>query len=114
MTEASYIRNLVPRQSDIKNNTSTTIAFFEEAEMGNVIAEEVDPEEWYTDQVRADGLGISLVSQTIGVDRHLGELANYLYHDGHISTIHVQIVRGWLNRRHNFLDAGSGLPPFRK
>ena len=72
---------------------SKTISFFE----GTTGTEHVDAFHWFID----DDSVFKRVSDDVAVKRH-GEVANYLYLDGHVRTISVGQIRTWCDKPWNF------------
>ena len=46
------------------------------------------------------------VADEVALERHVGELANYLYADGHVEPITAETIAGWCADGFNF-----ALPP---
>ncbi len=104
----SYVWSILPFETrfeiQTQQNTSRTIVLLEAAD--DYAGREVDPRTWF------DGGGFSppfaKISAQIAVDRHNGNLANYVYADGHTETIDVSQISAWANEGLNFGLPGNG------
>ncbi len=85
-------------------STHETIVLFEAAnsiEMENHF-DHVHSSLWFTEEYPTAEERWKQIQNEVAVDRHSGEVANYLYADGHVSPIAAAEVNGWVDRSFNF------------
>ena len=58
---------------------------------------------WFTEAFPTSAARWEQVQREIAVDRHTGSVANYLYADGHVSTIAAWQVAQWSDKEVNFM-----------
>ena len=80
--------------------TSRTIAMFEGTD--HVHHDHVHSYEWFSENNIADGHVFDAVAHEVAVDRHQGDVANYLYLDGHVASLNVQQIQEWCDKPFNF------------
>lgn len=79
--------------------TSRTIAMFEASELHT---DHVHSYDWFTEPNLLDNRVFEAVSHDVAVDRHSGNMANYLYVDGHVRSISVEQISQWCQQPFNF------------
>ena len=59
--------------------------------------------EWFTEShARPGAIGEQIRAGEVAVDRHAGDVANYLYADGHVSAIAASQISEWVDEGFNF------------
>lgn len=94
------LRNVYGTVNNINKirETTTTIAMFESSDSSNA-TDHVHSYDWF----QGEPLEIfKNVSSEVGVDRHHGGTANYLYLDGHVETIASEEIFAWCHEETNF------------
>lgn len=88
--------------------TSQTIIVFEAAEDEDQVSVHYDhahPSDWFSPRNIQRGRTWSKLNREIKPDRHQGVVAEYLFVDGHVRGISVDVVKHWCYQEYNF-----GLP----
>lgn len=88
--------------------TSQTMIVFEAAEDEGQISIQYDhahPSDWFSERSIRRGRTWSKLNREIKPDRHQGTVSEYLFVDGHVRAISVDVIRQWCDEGYNF-----GLP----
>ena len=93
------VPNTVERVSQIQA-TSKTLAMLEAAE--NFHSDHAHSYDWFAASSDIGQVTFEFVSLEVDVDRHSHSSANYLYLDGHVSSISVEQIRQWCDQQFNF------------
>jgi prepilin-type processing-associated H-X9-DG protein len=101
--QTSFIKNLAPR-NEKQLQYSKTIIYFESA-IG-MTKSTVDPTNWFDERKTPDEIWTELRA-TIATKRHTGDVANYLYADGHVVAIPESHIRSWVENRTPFVLANN-------
>ena len=83
-------------------STHETILLFEAGASVNDSFDHVDSWEWFTEQFPTAEERWAKVEKDVAVYRHSGEVANYLYADGHVSPISATQISEWVSQGFNF------------
>ena len=83
-------------------NTHGTIVMFEAGNAVEINVDHVHSWEWFSEAYPTAAERWTQVQSEVAVDRHLGEVANYLYADGHVSPIAAAEVNVWVSGGVNF------------
>jgi prepilin-type N-terminal cleavage/methylation domain-containing protein/prepilin-type processing-associated H-X9-DG protein len=118
--ESSYVFNsylTIPSDPDpakdesIRNlydlpETQRTIMLFEATEVARFTFDHVDAHYWFGEEnlkYNAERQAVwKNVERDVAVTRHLGEVANYLYADGHVGVIAASQIAEWCAEEFNF------------
>jgi len=82
--------------------THATIMLFEAGNTVEAHFDHVHSWEWFTEKYSAADDRWNQVQREIAVDRHTGQVANYLYADGHVAPIAANQVEDWVAKGVNF------------
>jgi prepilin-type processing-associated H-X9-DG protein len=91
--------------------THSTLVLFEAGDIVDQHFDHVDSWEWFTEAYptaaeRWDRIADEKADENdkgeVAVDRHGGDIANYLYADGHVSTIPASQISQWVDEEFNF------------
>jgi len=96
---------------DYLDSTSQTIIVFEGSDVRNPESfyfEHVHPSLWFVSRGAPAWIKIT---REIQPNRHEGDLANYLFADGHVEPISAQIVKQWAESGYNFALPGNAETP---
>jgi prepilin-type N-terminal cleavage/methylation domain-containing protein/prepilin-type processing-associated H-X9-DG protein len=100
-TKDESIRNLY----DLPE-THRTIMLFEATEAAQLTFDHVDAHYWFSEENlknnSTDQAVWESVKKEVAVDRHLGDVANYLYADGHVGAISAGQIAEWCSEGFNF------------
>ncbi|MGB7347488.1 MAG: prepilin-type N-terminal cleavage/methylation domain-containing protein [Pirellulaceae bacterium] len=114
-----YFYNKVLHQPSAEQDTTTTLMQFEHAG-GELYYYEPDPPplpdnplEWFSPASIQARQVWPKVQKYIATKQHIGETANYLYLDGHVTVIPSRVIEDWCNEGFNFALRGKGSPPTR-
>jgi prepilin-type N-terminal cleavage/methylation domain-containing protein/prepilin-type processing-associated H-X9-DG protein len=105
-TEAFVYPEVVP---DFVSNyyklseTHNTLLMFEAGKKVELNFDHIDCWEWYTETYPTAAKRWEQVEGDVAVDRHVGDTANYLYADGHVSTIAASQIAEWVEQEINFV-----------
>jgi prepilin-type processing-associated H-X9-DG protein len=83
--------------------THATIVAFEAGATVEGTLDHVDSWTWFTEAYPTAADRWARVQQELAVDRHGGNVANYLYADGHVSGISAAQIQAWIEAEHNFV-----------
>jgi prepilin-type N-terminal cleavage/methylation domain-containing protein/prepilin-type processing-associated H-X9-DG protein len=112
--EAFVYPQLVPdfvSKLDDLSETHNTIVLFEagparkfEAQFDQVATQfdHLHSWKWLTDSYPTTAERWDQIQREVPVDRHAGDVANYLYADGHVSTIAASQIAEWVEEEFNF------------
>ena len=99
LTKEPEIRGDGPAFDNLRKITETTrsiIAFeLSENRADSVFGDHVHSFMWFRDGNKHAGIVYDVVSLEVAVNRHSGEVANYLYADGHVASIAASTIREW-------------------
>ncbi len=93
------------------SETHNTIVMFEAGDIVDQHFDHVHSSEWFTEEYPtaaerwnriADEAGDDRDTGEVAVDRHAGQVANYLYADGHVSAIAASQIAEWVEAEFNF------------
>ena len=118
--ESSYVFNsylAVQTDPDPSNDESVrnlydlveshrTIMLFEATESAGFTFDHVEAHTWFSEENlkynSTDQTVWTSVKAEVAVDRHLGEVANYLYADGHVEAVSAEQIAEWCAAGFNF------------
>jgi len=93
-------------QADLYDLAEThgTIVLFEAADTGAVEYQfdHVEPYTWFAEDKQTSEDRLKAIEFEVAIDRHSGNVANYLYADGHVGTIAAGQIAEWAAENHNF------------
>jgi prepilin-type processing-associated H-X9-DG protein len=99
---------LVPKLKHLAETHSTIVMFEGEAARLSVHHDHVHSYLWFSEENVRNDLVVGAVKSEVAIDRHTGEVANYLYADGHVAVIGAEQIVEWCQKGHNFaLPAGK-------
>lgn len=95
-----------PKLKDLAS-THTTILLFEVADSFNETQyDHVESQDWFSEEnLKYNATKHEVwdaVKHEVGVDRHSGTTANYLYADGHVVPIPSEQISAWCDQGYNF------------
>lgn len=82
--------------------THDTILLFEAGEAVDFQFDHVDSWTWFSESYSSADERWRQVEREVAVDRHGGDVANYLYADGHVTAVPAAQIRQWVGDGHNF------------
>jgi prepilin-type processing-associated H-X9-DG protein len=82
--------------------THDTLVMFEAGGAVNVQFDHIHSPEWFTDAFPTAEKRWEQIEREVAVDRHTGDVANYLYADGHVRAIPASQISQWAAEGHNF------------
>ncbi len=84
--------------------THGTIMLFEAADTGAVEYQfdHVEPYTWFAEDKQTPEDRLRAIEFEVAIDRHSGNVANYLYADGHVDAISAEQIADWAAENHNF------------
>ena len=98
----SRSEGLVPDLYDLRQ-THTTIVMFEGiASKLDFDYDHVHSYSWFSESNLDNDRVARVVSAEVAIDRHTGEVANYLYADGHVDVIAAATILEWCEEGFNF------------
>jgi prepilin-type N-terminal cleavage/methylation domain-containing protein/prepilin-type processing-associated H-X9-DG protein len=104
------VSDFVSKLYDLSETHKTIVVF----EAGDIVGQHFDhvhSSEWFTEEYPtakerwdriADEAANELDAGEVAVDRHAGDVANYLYADGHVSAIAASQIAEWVEAKFNF------------
>jgi prepilin-type N-terminal cleavage/methylation domain-containing protein/prepilin-type processing-associated H-X9-DG protein len=108
-----YFYNKVLYTKGGYENTTTTLTHFEHA--GGKIYRFAEgppkpdnPLDWFSPQSIQARQTWQKCRKYIATRQHIGETANYLYLDGHVTIVPSRVIEGWCNEGFNFALRGNG------
>lgn len=92
---------------DLNMPRTTTIVRFER-NSGLLNGEPLSdrPGDWF-DRKHSVAEIMAHVEGWMAIERHTGGVANYLFMDGHVTTIRGSDIRDWVRKRYNFMLPGN-------
>jgi prepilin-type processing-associated H-X9-DG protein len=84
------------------SETHKTIVAFEAEQAVNLNFDHVDSPLWFTEAYPTASERWEQIQKEIAVDRHGGDMANYLYADGHVEAIEASQILQWVEQGFNF------------
>lgn len=93
---------LVSDLYDLAETHSTIVIFEGFAVQLRVDYDHVHSYTWFSERNIAYDLVFKAVSDEVAIDRHQGNVANYLYADGHVEAIASEQIERWCREGHNF------------
>ena len=82
--------------------THATIMLFEAGNMVESHFDHVDSWEWFTEKYPTSTDRWEQIELEVEVHRHAGDVANYLYADGHVKPIAADELNAWVEEGFNF------------
>ncbi len=82
--------------------THATIMVFEAGSAVESHFDHVDSWEWFTEKYPNSEARWKRIQLEVAVDRHQGEIANYLYADGHVKPLASEQLSTWVREGFNF------------
>jgi prepilin-type processing-associated H-X9-DG protein/prepilin-type N-terminal cleavage/methylation domain-containing protein len=82
--------------------THKTLVLFEAGPAVDVNFDHVHSWEWFSDANPTPQQRWSRIQREVAVDRHAGDVANYLYADGHVVAIAATQISEWVHQGFNF------------
>jgi prepilin-type N-terminal cleavage/methylation domain-containing protein/prepilin-type processing-associated H-X9-DG protein len=82
--------------------THKTLVAFEAGSKVDVNFDHVHSPEWFTDAYPTAAERWQEIQEEVAVSRHSGEVANYLYADGHVEAIAASQISQWVEEGFNF------------
>jgi len=82
--------------------TQRTIVVFEAGAGVDVNFDHVHSPEWFTETYPTPAERWEQIQKEVAVDRHSGDMANYLYADGHVEAIGAEQISRWVHEGFNF------------
>lgn len=83
-------------------STHTTIVMFEAGAIVESTYDHLDNWAWFTELYPTPEDRKSRIRVEVAIDRHQGEVANYLYADGHVAVIAADQIDQWVDENFNF------------
>ncbi len=83
--------------------THRTLVALEAGTTVNVSFDHVDSWTWFTEAYPTAEERWERIQKELAVDRHVGEVANYLYADGHVAAIAASQISQWVDEGFNFV-----------
>lgn len=104
LAEAVLSRNdgLVSELYDLGQTHATILMFEGVAARLSVHHDHVHAYLWFSEENRTHGLVAESVRNEVAIDRHIGDVANYLYADGHVNAISASQIVAWCEQGFNF------------
>ena len=96
----SFIHNLAIRRKKNQMAYSKTIIYLEAAV--GMERTSIDPTPWYQPANSSENIW-AFLQDTVAMKRHTGNVANYLYADGHVVAMPESHIRTWNDQRVPFL-----------
>ena len=98
----SRTEGLVGDLYDLRQTHTTIVMFEGVAASLSFDYDHVHSYSWFSkDNLDRNRVG-EVVSNEVAIDRHTGEVANYLYADGHVAVISADTILQWCNEGFNF------------
>jgi len=82
--------------------THKTLVLFEAGPAVEVNFDHVHSWEWFSDAYPTAQQRWAQIQREVAVDRHAGDVANYLYADGHVAAIAATQIADWVQKGFNF------------
>jgi prepilin-type processing-associated H-X9-DG protein len=82
--------------------THKTLVAFEAGSKVDVNFDHVHSPEWFTEAYLTAAERWQEIQEEVAVSRHSGEMANYLYADGHVEAIAASQISQWVEEGFNF------------
>ena len=83
-------------------STHTTIVMLEAGVFVEATYDHLDNWAWFTELYDTPEKRIERVRAEVAIDRHQGDVANYLYADGHVASIPADQISDWVNEEFDF------------
>lgn len=99
--DEGVISDFVSELYDLTQSHATIMLF----EAGNTVEsnfDHVDSWEWFTEKFPTSAERWQQIQREVEVHRHMGEVANYLYADGHVKPIAADQINAWVEEGFNF------------
>lgn len=84
------------------SETHSTIVLFEAGNTVEVQFDHIHSWEWFTETYPTAPQRWERIQKEVAVERHSGQVANYLYADGHVSAIPASQISQWVDEGFNF------------
>ena len=98
----SRSEGLVADLYDLRQTHTTIVMFEGMAASLKFDYDHVHSYTWFSEENLNNDRVIQVVTSEVAIDRHTGELANYLYADGHVASIPAETIRQWCDEGFNF------------
>jgi prepilin-type N-terminal cleavage/methylation domain-containing protein/prepilin-type processing-associated H-X9-DG protein len=76
--------------------------YYDQVDAIDIHFDHVDSWEWFTELYSSTAERWEQIQKEVAVDRHAGDVANYLYADGHVVAIPADQVAQWVEEGFNF------------
>jgi prepilin-type processing-associated H-X9-DG protein/prepilin-type N-terminal cleavage/methylation domain-containing protein len=96
------VPDFVPKMYDLAS-THETIVMFEAGPSVDTSFDHVDSWKWFTEDYPTAAERWERIQEELAVTRHPGDVANYLYADGHVSPIAASEIYEWAVQEVNFV-----------
>jgi prepilin-type N-terminal cleavage/methylation domain-containing protein/prepilin-type processing-associated H-X9-DG protein len=82
--------------------THDTLVMFEAGASVEAAYDHIHTWEWFTQQYPTPESRLAKIRSDVVIDRHQGDVANYLYGDGHVAAVTANQIAEWVNEGTNF------------
>ena len=82
--------------------THDTLVMFEAGRSVETAYDHIHTWEWFTEQYPSVEARMAKIRVDVVIDRHQGQVANYLYADGHVAVIAAAQIAEWVDEEFNF------------
>ena len=99
--DEATLDNFAYRLRDLASTHSTIVMF----EAGNIVIstyDHLDNWKWFTEVNPTAEDRMSSIRAQISIDRHQGDVSNYLYADGHVAAIPASQISDWVQEEFDF------------
>lgn len=83
-------------------STHTTIVMLEAGAIVETTYDHLDNWGWFTELNPTSEKRMSRIRAEVAIDRHQGDVANYLYADGHVAAISADQISDWVIEKFDF------------
>ena len=97
----SVLEEFADRLQQISSTHKSIVIF----EAGNTVEsgfDHIHSWEWFTTRYPTAEDSLAQIQREVVIDRHIGNVANYLYADGHVDSISADQINAWTIERFNF------------
>jgi prepilin-type N-terminal cleavage/methylation domain-containing protein/prepilin-type processing-associated H-X9-DG protein len=82
--------------------TSKTILLFEAGPVVDTTFDHIDSWDWFSVKFSSPEDAMVQIKKDVAIDRHTGNVANYLYADGHVEVIAAEQISEWVTDKFDF------------